>query len=748
MARDKNRFKFRGPFRGLTTSQLANNDPSYFTASSNMETYDGRAKPRNGYTRYSAGARLQPSSNIMYAVTPVRSPYRDYDDLILVEGTAPLMFWRRVFLDTTTGQVDWARVSADTMNSSAGWSFSPTSYRKCSYNAGNRTYFVGGGDYVWCYEREAIYDANNNDGIEATGTATAGSSSTISLQQVGGTTSEDNTYTFMQCEIELTGGTGAGQVRQIASYDHTGGATERRVTVEQNWVTSPDNTTTYRIYRIWFRKAGLVAPTIGDFTISQANSTGTWTNGQEVSYRVSYYDTHTGLESNGSNATSIVIVAPADTITLKFTNDAAMPTTVYGNTGHAASPTGLVANRLRYYRQIVSSGETDWTFVGETSIDIGEDATSSALVDTVITAEASTVPVTHGVPHAGAFGCYHKGRAFISQVDGSGIHYSEADDPVYGLGAEYRYQPPFLLQSVEPIRWLQSMGNEMLIFQDRRCYRANTDGLPDDPFVSEILGMPGTPNGWTVAHATGGEYGSNIIYYANEVGIYSYDGAVARKISNPLSNSYSDTIFLMSDFYKLTGCYDPAYDRYLLTYSPAAAGPYGFYVFNARTQGWDVWTLYITGGVSAATVRSMVIASTLTGRRVLFMGFENGRSGYWSNPNTALVNTDDGNTIPWSFSTIQLDLDGDPTAKKHVHEATFAWRDGCGVTATISATGAGSTLKTSSSLLASTYLNTTPISIGADVRNLQLNMSGNVPASNNFWITGYSVTYSDAGQRG
>lgn len=748
MARQGGRFTFRGPFRGFNTPQLAGNDPAYFIASSNMETYDGRAKPRSGYTRYSTGARLQPSSAIIYSCSPPRSPSRDYDDLILVEGTAPLMFWRRVFLNTTTGQVDWARVSADTMNSSPGWTFSPTSFRKCSYNAGNRTYFVGGADHVWCYEREIIFNANSNDGIEADGTATAGSSSTISLQQKGGTTSEDNTYTFMQCEIELLTGTGAGQVRQIKLYDHTGGASERLVTVEQNWVTAPDNTTTYRIYRIWFRKAGLETPQ-NLFAISQANSTGTWTAGQEVSYRVTYYDTHTGLESNGCNAVSIVVSGMNDTITVKFTNDAAMPTTVYGNVGHAADHTGIVANRVRYYRAIVSGGETDWTFVAEKSIDVGEDATTSSLVDTVLVNEASTVPVTHGLPpqNLAAFGCYHKGRALISQLNGSGVYYSEADDPVYGLGAEYFYQPPFLLQSVEPIRWLQSMGNEALIFQDRRVYRANTDPLPDDPFVSEILGMPGTSNGWTVAQAVGGSVGTNIIYYANELGIYSYDGAVARKISDPLGGIYSDAYFLMSDFYKISGCYDPNYDRYLLTLSPAAAGPYQFAVYNAKVDSWDYWSLYITGGATPAIVRSLVVTSSLSGRRGLFLGFENGRAGYWSSPiPAAAVTTDDGNAIPWSCSTNVLDL-GDPTTLKHIHEIAWAWQETVtGVTCTVSVTGNGTTLTSASRTPAASSHYNAPLAVGADLRALQLNLNGT--ASTVYFLTGFTITHSEAGQRG
>ena len=71
------------------------------------------------------------------------------------------------------------------------------------------------------------------------GTAQAGGSTTITLES--GESSTDDFYNGRV--IELTGGTGDKQARQITDYD----GTTKVATVDSAWAVNPDNTTTYQI---------------------------------------------------------------------------------------------------------------------------------------------------------------------------------------------------------------------------------------------------------------------------------------------------------------------------------------------------------------------------------------------------------------------------------------------------------------------------------------------------------------------
>jgi len=78
------------------------------------------------------------------------------------------------------------------------------------------------------------------DSLVTEGTAQAGAAATITL--AAGASSADDTYNGMT--IEITSGTGNGQIRTIADYV---GST-RISTVSANWATAPDNTSVYRIF--------------------------------------------------------------------------------------------------------------------------------------------------------------------------------------------------------------------------------------------------------------------------------------------------------------------------------------------------------------------------------------------------------------------------------------------------------------------------------------------------------------------
>lgn len=74
---------------------------------------------------------------------------------------------------------------------------------------------------------------------ERTGTAQAGTAGDITLD--AGASAVDGAYEFMV--IRLTGGTGAGQIREVMTY--TGA--DKKVVPSRAWTVTPDNTTTFRI---------------------------------------------------------------------------------------------------------------------------------------------------------------------------------------------------------------------------------------------------------------------------------------------------------------------------------------------------------------------------------------------------------------------------------------------------------------------------------------------------------------------
>lgn len=107
-------------------------------------------------------------------------------------------------------------------------------------------YHVGSELDIWHYGNGQAYDVwvdgqylDHYQSAYTSGTATAGAASTITLATGASTTSGF----YNQCWIGIVSGTGAGQVRQIASY--VGGTLV--ATVSAAWSTNPDNTSIYTI---------------------------------------------------------------------------------------------------------------------------------------------------------------------------------------------------------------------------------------------------------------------------------------------------------------------------------------------------------------------------------------------------------------------------------------------------------------------------------------------------------------------
>lgn len=80
--------------------------------------------------------------------------------------------------------------------------------------------------------------------VTLTGKATAGGNNTISLQQEHIDLQIEADY-YKYCEVEIIGGTGAGQRKTVLSNTKAG-----VLTVDSNWDTAPDNTSFYKIYQL------------------------------------------------------------------------------------------------------------------------------------------------------------------------------------------------------------------------------------------------------------------------------------------------------------------------------------------------------------------------------------------------------------------------------------------------------------------------------------------------------------------
>lgn len=103
------------------------------------------------------------------------------------------------------------------------------------------------------------------------GTATSATASTLTLSTAAWTT---NAYTGQI--VEITGGTGVGQIRPIASNTATA------LTLGHNWVTTPDTTSTFEI-----RRQGIAAGTATSGAGSTITNSGkAWTTNQWANYQI------------------------------------------------------------------------------------------------------------------------------------------------------------------------------------------------------------------------------------------------------------------------------------------------------------------------------------------------------------------------------------------------------------------------------------------------------------------------------
>lgn len=140
-----------------------------------------------------------------------------------------------------------------------------TAFPLASVDSGDSTVLRKGSSSITGTSLDTAISGISGAYVSQSGTAQAGAAGTITL--ASGASSVNDYYNYQI--VTLTGGTGAGQAR-IAS-DYVGST--KVLSVNGNWATNPDNTTTYTV-TAFGQIPGATAPTVSEITADlDANST-------------------------------------------------------------------------------------------------------------------------------------------------------------------------------------------------------------------------------------------------------------------------------------------------------------------------------------------------------------------------------------------------------------------------------------------------------------------------------------------
>lgn len=196
-----------------------------------------------------------------------------------------------------------------------------------------------------------VLNRNRPSGVSrvATGTATSGGNKTLTdTGQAWGTNA------WAGFTVQLTGGTGSGQTKQIASNTGT------VLTVDGNWKTNPDSTSTYQIY--WGDPSSTGKATSGTTTTLTDSNAG-WGGSQWVGYTVSIDGgTGSGQTAVISSNTTTALTFPA----LGTAPDSTSTYSIYKATGVTTQDYAAGA----YERHEIGQKETAITDAGSVGIRI------------------------------------------------------------------------------------------------------------------------------------------------------------------------------------------------------------------------------------------------------------------------------------------------------------------------------------------------------------------------------------------
>lgn len=197
------------------------------------------------------------------------------------------------------------------------------------------------------------------------GTATAGTATTLTL--TGGLSTNS---VYVGDLLTLTGGTGAGQTRTIVAYN----GTSKVATVDRNWTTTPDNTSTFNVL-------ASVTPTVfSDQGVAQAGTSTTIT-----------------LASTASSVNSIYVGSVLTILSGTDSGDASLITAYNGSTKVATvSPAFAVTPDTTSAYAVIPTQSGSGQAVGTTDVN-------------VITWGSTPVVLTGGFPEVGV-GAYASGQ--------------------------------------------------------------------------------------------------------------------------------------------------------------------------------------------------------------------------------------------------------------------------------------------------------------------------------------------------
>jgi hypothetical protein len=380
--------------------------------------------------------------------------------------------------------------------------------------------------------------------------------------------------------------------------------------------------------------AAIAVPTHVDWATSgAAASSSTGELNGDYTYKVTYYSSTWGQESNASVESNIVSPA-SDTV------DLTLP---------GASGDGRV-DKLRIYRCKISTYESEWSFVAEVAHDLASytDTFADAQRDALVVAPLS---YTDALP-ALRYLEYQSDILFGAGADSypTRLYYSRAGYP----WTFDNYLEIGSAHDTDRITGLAAFHGVLVCFKERSIWTVT--GTSIDTFsVTKVKPGIGCRSHFSIVDI------GNYLLFLSEDGFYTFDGSDAQRISgldkaDPIRPDMVPRNYARDRF--VTGVYDPALGVVLWSYSSSSATAndsiYCLNLENMRRVQYPSWTRWDLGEVSCFGA----LTDSTTKERKLTYGFGDGTVGQ------VYGTSDDGAAIDFSWKTGILDAGAPFRVKK------------------------------------------------------------------------------------
>jgi len=380
--------------------------------------------------------------------------------------------------------------------------------------------------------------------------------------------------------------------------------------------------------------AKLAAPVAAP-TLALGTSTGLT---GEYDYKYTYYADAWGLES------------PASPVSAKVTPDGKSVTVTMVVSSDARS------DNHRIYRRKVSAGETKWSLVEEVAE--GTSYTDDSIDEDVDTDRSAPFSSSANLPafeHLSSYrnrmfwsgGATNKDRLYFSETDRPGTVTDENDNWIR-VGGE---------DETEPITSHVAILDSLVIFKKRSIYVLMGDSI-DNFVLNKVTSNLGCVSHGSIAVA------DDIVYFAGENGIYSFDLNTITEISKEISVTYNNRILeadslMVSATDKNNGFI--VWSLYGKNQSLPGTQLVYFYRYSMEV-GKHCFTKWTTTCISALYFG----LSNITRKNELFWGGYDGGKPYWgvyggSEGGTGVI---DVASTDFQWTTGKIDF-GSPSKNKH-----------------------------------------------------------------------------------